>query len=392
MRTYQQTALLTRTVKDMSITDSSVLRVVPTGRIRSILNSVFELSNASDGRLLAMEGLRGLAVGLVFICHFFAMYIGNTNSNWLQYASDFVPRVTHIGVDLFFILSGFLIYKPLISRDINLKNFWIRRIKRIYPTYTAVFVVYLALTFLMPQFSKLPSNTIDAITWVVASFFLIPGMWPIDSFIVVAWSLSYEFFFYLVMPLIIIGLRMQSWTSNQRIFFFAMLSLLGIGLMSALGGPIRLSVFLFGVILLEIIQFKKATMKLPSAAGLVAAGISIALYGACVWFKLPHTISITAIGIGFFILVYDSFTDESLANRVFKWTPLRWLGNMSFSFYLLHGLVIKAVFLALGMIGLQKVALYSSNGLLFLFLACFIAAFCGSAVLFVSIEKKYSLS
>src|SRR3989344_8879805 len=78
----------------------------------------FELARGgSDNNLRSMEGLRGFAVFLVFLVHFVTL-----SSPWLSPQSllspiaDAVHSIGNAGVDLFFVLSGYLIYGSLIER------------------------------------------------------------------------------------------------------------------------------------------------------------------------------------------------------------------------------------------------------------------------------------
>jgi len=94
------------------------------------LRAQLELNRGGSGRLASMEGLRGLAVLLVFLVHF-----SDLSSDWLRTAELPIPVDCHvqgtsvtseiacrvgnmgnIGVDLFFVLSGFLIYGGLMRR------------------------------------------------------------------------------------------------------------------------------------------------------------------------------------------------------------------------------------------------------------------------------------
>jgi peptidoglycan/LPS O-acetylase OafA/YrhL len=55
-----------------------------------------------------------------------------------------------------------------------------RRVERIYPAFAAVFAVYLVLTFLFPQESKIPSPWPHGLLYVVQNVLLLPGIVPID--------------------------------------------------------------------------------------------------------------------------------------------------------------------------------------------------------------------
>ena len=80
-------------------------------------------------QVAGLDGLRGLAVAAVVAYHFFG---------------DVLPG-GYLGVDMFFVLSGFLITSLLLREydttgTVNLKDFWIRRLRRIMPTAVVVLV------------------------------------------------------------------------------------------------------------------------------------------------------------------------------------------------------------------------------------------------------------
>jgi len=90
-------------------------------------------------RIPALDGVRGIAILLVMFFHFFQMR-GGTN-----FIGVHMSILSHLGVDLFFVLSGFLITGILLDSKHKpnvLRNFYIRRILRIFPLY------YLTLLFL----------------------------------------------------------------------------------------------------------------------------------------------------------------------------------------------------------------------------------------------------
>src|ERR1035437_5792351 len=89
------------------------------------------------------------AVFLVFLVHYVTLI-----TPWIQGEPSLLAfsiglhSIRNVGVDLFFVLSGFLIYGSLIARPQKFSHFMSRRIVRIYPAFLAVFVIYIALSFL----------------------------------------------------------------------------------------------------------------------------------------------------------------------------------------------------------------------------------------------------
>ena len=125
---------------------------------------LFELSRGGESHnVRAMEGLRGFAVALVFLTHYASLsapWVGDGSP--LAALLDAVHAIGNAGVDLFFVLSGYLIYGSLIGREQSYARFMRRRVVRIYPAFTAVFLLYVALSLLSPEAGKIPAPAGEA--------------------------------------------------------------------------------------------------------------------------------------------------------------------------------------------------------------------------------------
>jgi peptidoglycan/LPS O-acetylase OafA/YrhL len=86
------------------------------------------------------------------------------------------------------------------------------------------------------------------------------------------------------------------------------------------------------------------------------------------------------------LLCWHCFAATSFLTQAASWTPLRWLGNMSYSYYLIHGLSLKFAFMVLGAFVTPGHDLF-----LALFLPMLAFTLVPSAVLFMLIEKPLSL-
>lgn len=313
------------------------------------LTDRFELSR-SDGahNIRPMEGLRGFAVFLVFLVHYVTLA-----SPWLSDAAAMqvfarsLHTIGNTGVDLFFVLSGYLIYGSLISRHQPFSRFMSRRIQRIYPAFLVVFVTYVLLSFAFPSESKIPTGASAGLIYLVANLLLLPGLFPIEPMITVAWSLSYEMFYYLVIPSIIAIFRLRNRSATCRALFFMATAGAISAWCLAFGGHIRLIMFIAGVLLYEAIDSQWAPTP-SSHWGLAALVVGLGSTLIPLQGSTGAVLKVNILCICFFALCLACFRDPAAwLPRAFSWTPLRWLGNMSYSYYLLHGLALKAGFLAL---------------------------------------------
>jgi exopolysaccharide production protein ExoZ len=349
--------------------------------------SVFELPHATHKAILPMEGIRGFAVFLVFLVHYVSLvgpYVDKDSSSYLVLFQ--LHNIGNIGVDLFFVLSGYLIYGMLIRKKRPFISYIARRIQRVYPVFSAVFVIYIILSLAFPEKSKIPISE-DWTVYLFQNFLLMPGIFNIEPMITVAWSLSYEFFYYLTIPLVIEILRMRSWAPKSRAIFILFASILLFIFFANYGGHIRLIMFLAGILLFDIIEGdlipRIPSIGLPSILVAVCSVVLLNQFDANGWWNYVF------LYILFLLFLLECFTRMGFASRIFSALALRWLGSMSYSYYLLHGLALQFVFLVLG-----KVSVPSSEEtylVWFLLPLAFFFTLVPSIVMFVVIEKPFSL-
>ncbi|MGY8672522.1 MAG: acyltransferase family protein, partial [Verrucomicrobiia bacterium] len=172
-----------------------------TSKAADWLQAHFELSHGGKKSIQAMEGLRGLAVLMVFFAHYVVLMQPWVNSqSWTCSIGGILGNLGHAGVDLFFVMSGYLIYAAVIGRERPIIPFLKGRVTRIYPTFLVVFSLYLGLSLAFPNESKFPMQSGAALIYTLQNLVFMPGMFDIEPLIVVTWSLSYEIAYYIAMP------------------------------------------------------------------------------------------------------------------------------------------------------------------------------------------------
>jgi peptidoglycan/LPS O-acetylase OafA/YrhL len=163
--------------------------------------------------LRPLDGLRGVAVLAVVIFHF---------------SPDVAPG-GFLGVDVFFVLSGFLITSLLVTehartRHIHLRAFWVRRARRLFPALLLVLLavgLYALLKADSFEVRSLRDDGLSALFYVANWRFIASGQSYIDQFLGLGpsplrhtWSLAIEEQYYLVWPLVVGGLGV--WVTRRR--------------------------------------------------------------------------------------------------------------------------------------------------------------------------------
>lgn len=171
------------------------------------------LTYTPRGRLPQLDALRGLAILLVLGNH---AVVEPSNAGALAPLAGWWMRFGWTGVDLFFVLSGFLISGLLFSEiqrygKLNVGQFLIRRGFKIWPTYV-VFILFVLAGYLMKHWEAGPAYAFHA---------LMPNFLHIQSYVlsprVHTWTLAVEEHFYLALPLLLHLLLLRSKNSRTAL-------------------------------------------------------------------------------------------------------------------------------------------------------------------------------
>ena len=297
-----------------------------------------------------LEGLRGVAVALVVLFH----------ARLLGFSGGFV------GVDAFYVLSGFLITRLLLGEiaatgSLDLVTFYARRARRILPAAIAAVVVVLACSAFVVAPLDLPAITVDATASGLFAGNVLFAIRATDYFASTTpspflhyWSLGVEEQFYLVWPLFLL-LAFRSRRPSLIICAACLGSLaLAIVLTPVLapwafyGLPTRAWQLAAGALLA---MHRPALSRLPSLALGVCAWIGLALLAVA-----STTLDPTAGYPGFAAIVPTLAVVLAICGsdrrggpgRLLALAPLRALGRISFSLYLYHWPVLVLAAIAFG--------------------------------------------
>ncbi len=303
-------------------------------------------------RLAALEGLRGYAALLVFLVHAFGVLATRLYgidpdhySLWgeTQPALAFLVFLhrSHYGVDLFFVLSGLLMADLAARRWPGAWRFLARRWLRIYPAYALSTLAFAAVALLW-------AGRDIAIGEALGNAFLLQGFFVLGIAAVnpVSWSLSFEAAFYLAIPLLVAAFRrgappaLATWLILAAAFAL-ILSAAGLASAPKAIYMAYFALFVPGIALglLDDVTRERLAARLPLAA-VVAAWAAFTLTVKLEGLANTHIAYYAASGICGALLVLKACDAEGGLARLLATAPARWLGRYSYSFFLIHYLVV----------------------------------------------------
>ncbi len=318
-----------------------------------------EIAGPARSHLPALDGLRGLAILMVLVSHL--MLFNDRTGSRLGDSLSALRGLGWVGVDLFFVLSGFLITGILydtLEDPHYFRSFYMRRFLRIFPLYYG-FLFFMLLLAHWQHFSwggrqyVLLAYLQNTGLWFPVTDFH-PGLWAdLGHF----WSLAVEEQFYLVWPLLVFLVRGRRRLMALALTLSAAALLLRIvlylhgasPLTLFMATPCRMDALLLGGCVALVVRGNKNGLPrrwkfllrwmLPLAFASAAIIVAYALWhlGADIRnLFLGATFGYSVIALGCVALLAATLDSESIAHKIFRWQIFRGLGKYSYGMYVLH--------------------------------------------------------
>ncbi len=332
--------------------------------------------NVHRTRIIELDGLRGVAIAMVFLFHF---------TGWISL--QFSPQILKYfflafsfgwaGVDLFFVLSGFLITSILLEtkgRPNYFLNFYARRALRILPAYYGCLIVTFLILYLAPAARQAFHDIyrLQAWYWMYMQNWLVAAFQnpaPDLGFLGHFWSLAVEEQFYLVWPLLVYLLKPRQ--LFVACMFFIVASLLARICLTVIDPSTAAQRFMylstvtradclsFGAVVATLVHLNvseallRRVIRLALPISLLCLAIVIVFDPLhSMWGNLPMvSVGLSATGLASMGLLLHVITSPS---SLLRRRPLRLMGKYSYGVYLYHLPVIVAtdwVLKAFGIMG-----------------------------------------
>jgi len=295
-----------------------------------------------------LDGLRGISILLVYIHHFY---------------QPLVPG-GFLGLDIFFVLSGFLITSQLVQEwnvrgSISLKNFYARRALRLMPAVFLLILITGTLALIVDK--KTAAQTYQGI-WLtlsyVSNWFYAFGHFSTNNPFAITWSLAIEEQFYLTWPLLLILiLRFQRrWALYLLVLIIAIIPLhrrilleQGANLFRLYyGSDTRPDGLPIGCLLALLTSWNllphdnkkfEICMKFLAAIGSIFF-LYLLSYPSCTDLLLFRYggLTLISLSVGIFLVVVVLYPPKFVL-LILRFRPLVWIGRISYGIYLWHWVV-----------------------------------------------------
>jgi peptidoglycan/LPS O-acetylase OafA/YrhL len=307
----------------------------------------------SQNRIVELDGLRGIAILLVMSFH----YINNQLLNSLHPLGKALCKITSfgwVGVDLFFVLSGFLIGSILIRTKGSKKffsTFYIRRLVRIVPNYYLLLILFVFVQSL-PYFSENYMLTGNQTIPIVSYFVMLHNLYMANmdnmgnGILSISWSIGIEEQFYLIFPLIVYLIK-DSWLPVILVAAIIGASIVRMHFDHWIPRyvllPARMDSISMGVLVACLHKNHKFDTFVKKYLYVIIAILLIDIALCSYWYALYNDLGVikhTLFAIAFAVCMVLALAKTPVYSMLLRNRTLCWIGTISYSLYLFHYFIL----------------------------------------------------
>lgn len=324
-------------------------------------------------RYTSLDGLRGVAALVVLVSHALltspvladAIHEGRPEDYSAGWWMTYTPlRLIWGGTEavyIFFVLSGFVLTGPALKAGFSWAGYYRQRLPRLY------LPVWGSLLFAAALLALIPRRTLEGASWWTNEHLPVPVhdalfdavlLGPVSTLNAPLWSLTWEVWFSLLLPLYVLAAR---WTRDSALraglFLGGAFGLMALTALTGLNGFRFLPIFALGVLMFV---HRETLFALGRKLDRVKGGWP-ALTAAALLLLVSHWLvqasdsmparvvsgSLLIQVVGAALIVFVVLCWKPAASR-FENQPIQWLGSRSFSLYLIHDPIVGAVAFLLG--------------------------------------------
>jgi peptidoglycan/LPS O-acetylase OafA/YrhL len=302
--------------------------------VRWVLNQELRSEIDSSARYVTVDGIRGFLAFGVFVHHYVLMWVNFRHGSWLPPQHNFENEIGRGSVAIFFMITAFLFWgRAHAKRGLELKKFFISRLFRIYPLYLLfVSLLFLTVAYESNWTAREPASAIvkEAVKWFFLFHMPIINRHPDLMIGGVAWTLLYEAWFYVSLPLLVIVFLQEKAPWRKAVAAGAAAALFAANHLSFSFA----SAFLGGIVAVYwSLDLKRVQMARSKTAAWVAL-VCLACVGLLVYD--PFTVA----GIGLLTVFFVVIASGNTLFGLLSLPGARWMGEISYSVYLGHAIVL----------------------------------------------------
>lgn len=299
--------------------------------------SLFRHQQSAPGRFRTIDGLRGYLALFVFFHHSSVWFVYGKTGHWEAPASNLYVHLGQTSVSLFFMITSFLFIDKLIDKrkgSMHWRGFFIGRLFRLTPLYlVAMAALFLIVAILSNgELKDSPQHVAESLLkWMVFTGLGAPDINGVHTSLItsgVTWSLPYEWWFYLVLPVVFFMI------GGRGAVLFIPLSLLATVWFVYVGMSAKLALVFAGGAVAAVCIRNESCRNFSASAG--GSALATLLILSIPFFPTAfNVVPLAILTLAFCLIACGANLFGALTARV-----SHSLGELAYSIYLLHGIVL----------------------------------------------------